>query len=206
MRANLIGCGLLISLTPRPSITWPSTSLSQHNTHLHPIPTFTTPQNPQFLDNTIPGTDDERGISHWVHKVIPKLPAPGADGVTPGDAGDAVWRWWEDDYMNAVYGLPFNMTRRWEAGAGAKLRAASDRVMRPVGAALAPARRVARALLTCGGHCGPQPDPESSFSLPSSVGPRDVGLTAAGAGGGDAGAAGLGAGPSGKESAARADL
>ncbi len=84
------------------------------------------------------------------------------------------------------------MTRRWEAGPGAKLRTAADRLLAPVQPALAVLGRGAKALFTCGGHCGPQPaaaagagregGEEDGEGLP--VKGSAVGLTESGAAGG----------------------
>ncbi|CAL8465374.1 g4910 [Coccomyxa elongata] len=48
------------------------------------------------LDNTVPGTREERGLHVWQQ--------------LDTNAGD----WWEDDHMNQVYGWPFNLTRKWQ--------------------------------------------------------------------------------------------
>ncbi|GBF96299.1 nucleobase-ascorbate transporter-like [Raphidocelis subcapitata] len=103
-----------------------------------------------ILDNTIPGTDAERGLTSWLQPHLAANGAAGASGAGAGGGGGGAggaaaagdgW-WWEDERMNAVYGLPFDLTRRWEAAAGARLRAWRAR-------ALAGARRA----LACGGRC-----------------------------------------------------
>ncbi|KAI8476384.1 MAG: permease family-domain-containing protein [Monoraphidium minutum] len=104
-----------------------------------------------FLDNTIPGTDAERGLTRWTHRLAARLPAgPAAAGLAER------WRWWEDDHMNAVYGLPFGLTRKWETRAGGPAHAAAAALLAPAAAALAPAGAALRAALTWGGRCGPQ--------------------------------------------------
>ncbi|CAL5222118.1 g4434 [Coccomyxa viridis] len=47
------------------------------------------------LDNTVPGTIEERGLHVWQHVY--------KDGED----------WWDDDYANRVYGWPFNLTRKF---------------------------------------------------------------------------------------------
>jgi hypothetical protein len=61
--------------------------------------------------------------------------------------------------MNAVYGLPFNLTRRWEARVGGPLHARTARALAPASGALDGVWRACVAVFTCGGHCGPQPEP-----------------------------------------------
>ena len=119
----------------------------------------------------MPGTDAERGLTQWAHR--PQRPAGaggskkdggGGGGGSGGDAAcveqegaaDADWDWWEDDHMNAVYGLPFGLTRRYMRAVGVPLRARRRRLLAPLSARLAPAARALRAALTCGGRCGPQ--------------------------------------------------
>lgn len=87
-----------------------------------------------FLDNTIPGSDEERGLHVWATLVVDE----------EGNKTD----WWEDDHLNRVYGLPFNGTRRFQRAIGSPLRAwASTNIGRPCGRALAPLRRA------CWGCC-----------------------------------------------------
>lgn len=117
-------------------------SLSRTCTHVCRSRSTLPPRHPpQFLDNTIPGTDAERGLNSWV-----------THAAEPG----ARWEWWEDDAMHNVYGLPFGFTRWWERRVGGPLHARASRALAPAAAALAPAARAARAALTCCGHCGPQ--------------------------------------------------
>ncbi|KAF6262263.1 permease family-domain-containing protein [Scenedesmus sp. NREL 46B-D3] len=53
-----------------------------------------------FLDNTIPGSDEERGLHVWTTLVV--------------DAEGKQTDWWEDEHLNKVYGLPFNGTRLYQ--------------------------------------------------------------------------------------------
>lgn len=128
------------------------------------------------LDNTIPGTDSERGLTHWRdHYKASRAAAGAAAGdLVPGEAGTPASsgggnaldgpHWWDDDRMNAVYGLPFGLTRRWERAVGGPLRARARRAAAPAAAALAPVARGVVAVLTLGGRCGPQPEPEQEPS------------------------------------------
>ncbi|KAK9829197.1 hypothetical protein WJX72_004442 [[Myrmecia] bisecta] len=50
-----------------------------------------------FLDNTIPGTREERGLHVW------------------GQLNEHGSAWWEDETLHKVYGLPFGMTRKYQA-------------------------------------------------------------------------------------------
>ncbi|KAF8056380.1 NAT1 [Scenedesmus sp. PABB004] len=112
-----------------------------------------------LLDNTIPGSDEERGLTVWRCLA----------GERPdGSAKD----WWEDEAMHAVYGLPFGFTRTFQRRVGRPARAWLGRVTGPLGAALAPARAAAgraaaAAARACRCCCGRQHSlPEASLALP----------------------------------------
>lgn len=58
-----------------------------------------------------------------------------------------------------VYGLPFNMTRRWQRAVGTPAKQAFiSRVLKPTSGCWRPIAGACMALLTCWGTCGPQPD------------------------------------------------
>lgn len=52
------------------------------------------------LDNTVPGSSEERGMHVWSHLM------------------GGSYKWWEDEEVYKVYGLPFGMTRKYEAVVG----------------------------------------------------------------------------------------
>eukprot|EP00878_Enallax_costatus_P011584 GHUV01012092.1.p1 GENE.GHUV01012092.1~~GHUV01012092.1.p1 ORF type:complete len:539 (+),score=86.91 GHUV01012092.1:909-2525(+) len=108
-----------------------------------------------LLDNTIPGSDEERGLTAWTTLFVDDL----------GNTRD----WYEDDYMNQVYGLPFNGTGIYQRYIGKPIHAwTSAHVTQPLCRFTAPIRDALskiRIILCCGRSSNHSPE-ETTIGLP----------------------------------------
>lgn len=94
-----------------------------------------------FLDNTVPGTKRERGLHVWTKRM---------------EGG--VEHWWHDPELYAVYGLPFGITKIFQARIGDPARKMFKRYTSPAAPACSRLSRGICCVATCNGCIGDVPE------------------------------------------------